>query len=178
MDCSLNSPGSKKNGLPRPRRFCLTRNAGRPSEARLNEVQRQAKMSDPPALITPNPEVVPDAKRRIFTLEYKLRILREAEAAKQTPGGVGALLRREGLYSSHLTTWRKEREAGGREALKPKTRGPKPKHDPQQQELERLSAGPCAADNRFFTAATPTLPTLNIWFWRKFSRSSRGCFFW
>lgn len=139
MDCSLNSPGSKKNGLPPAPAFLPD---AQRREAERSEADRSAaagkNVADPPALITPNPEVVPDAKRRIFTLEYKLRILREAEAAKQTPGGVGALLRREGLYSSHLTTWRKEREAGGREALKPKTRGPKPKHDPQQQELERL----------------------------------------
>jgi transposase-like protein len=82
--------------------------------------------------------VVADAKRRTFSLDYKLRILTEAEAAKDQPGGVGALLRREGLYSSHLTTRRKEREAGIRPALTPKTRGPKSKRDPQQEELGQL----------------------------------------
>jgi len=86
----------------------------------------------------PNPEVVADAKRRRFTMEYKLRILKEADAAKETSGGVGALLRREGLYSSHLTTWRQERDAAVRQALAPKTRGPKPKLDAQQEELQRL----------------------------------------
>jgi transposase-like protein len=86
----------------------------------------------------PNPEVIADAKRRTFTAEYKIRILKEAEAAKDQPGGVGALLRREGLYSSHLATWRKERTEGLRRALAPKTRGPKPKHDPQQEELRKL----------------------------------------
>jgi transposase InsO family protein len=64
--------------------------------------------------------------------------LAEADAAKNNPGAVGALLRREGLYSSHLVTWRREREAGVRKALAPKTRGPKPKHDPQQEELVHL----------------------------------------
>jgi transposase-like protein len=55
---------------------------------------------------------VADAKRRIFTAEYKQRILAEADAAATQSGAIGALLRREGLYSSHLVTWRREREAG------------------------------------------------------------------
>ena len=96
----------------------------------------------------PNPEVVADAKRRRFTMEYKLRILKEADAAKETLGGVGALLRREGLYSSHVTKWRQEREAAVRQALTPKTRGPKPRLDPQQEELLRLRR-----DNARLTAA-------------------------
>jgi transposase-like protein len=56
-------------------------------------------------------EVVAKATRRRFTVEYKRKIVREADACK-TPGEVGALLRREGLYSSHLTTWRAARERG------------------------------------------------------------------
>src|SRR6266581_3159427 len=56
-------------------------------------------------------EVVAKATRRRFTLEYKRKIVREADGCK-TPGAVGALLRREGLYSSHLTTWRAARERG------------------------------------------------------------------
>ena len=96
-------------------------------------------VADPPAPTpAPNAEVVADAKRRAFTLEYKMRVLAEADAVKTTPGGVGALLRREGLYSSHLATWRREREAGLRQALAPKTRGPKPKHDPQQEGVRQL----------------------------------------
>ena len=59
----------------------------------------------------PTTEVVAKATRRRFTVEYKRRIVREADACK-TPGTVGALLRREGLYSSHLTTWRAARERG------------------------------------------------------------------
>jgi transposase-like protein len=58
-----------------------------------------------------DPEVPAKAKRRQFTPEYKLRIVREAAAAK-TPGEIGALLRREGLYSSHLADWRRQRERG------------------------------------------------------------------
>ena len=67
---------------------------------------------DPPAPSRPDPEVVAGAKRRTFTAEYKLRILAEADAAAAQPGAIGALQRREGLYSSHLVTWRREREAG------------------------------------------------------------------
>jgi transposase-like protein len=59
----------------------------------------------------PTFEVVAKATRRRFTVEYKRKIVREADACK-TPGAVGALLRREGLYSSHLTTWRAARERG------------------------------------------------------------------
>ena len=59
----------------------------------------------------PDPEVPAKAKRRQFTPEYKLRIVREAAAAK-SPGEIGALLRREGLYSSHLADWRRQRERG------------------------------------------------------------------
>ena len=79
-------------------------------------------------------EVVARPARRRFTAEYKLRILQEAEHC--APGEVGALLRREGLYSSHLTTWRKQRAAGSRAALAAKKRGPKA--DPQAEALVRL----------------------------------------
>jgi transposase len=85
----------------------------------------------------PNPEVVAHAKRRRFTAEYKHRILTEADQAKGS-GGVGALLRREGLYSSLLTTWRREREAGVRQALAPQKRGPKSKRNPLQDENDKL----------------------------------------
>jgi transposase-like protein len=85
----------------------------------------------------PNPEVVAQAKRRRFTVEYKQRILAEADQAKGS-GGIGALLRREGLYSSLLTTWRREREAGVRQALTPQKRGPKSKRDPFQEETDKL----------------------------------------
>ena len=90
-----------------------------------------------PAPSRPSPEVVADARRRTFSLDYKLRILKEAEAVKAV-GGIGALLRREGLYSSHLTTWRQEREAGMRHGLTPKTRGPKRKTGFRQDELQQL----------------------------------------
>lgn len=64
--------------------------------------------------------------RRTFTAEYKQRVLREADAASGEEGAIGALLRREGLWSSHLTAWRRLRERGALAGLKPKKRGPKP----------------------------------------------------
>jgi transposase-like protein len=85
----------------------------------------------------PDPEVVPKAGRRRYTAEYKARILREADACTEL-GAIGALLRREGLYSSLLTTWRRERERGELEALAPKKRGRKPARNDVELENERL----------------------------------------
>jgi transposase-like protein len=70
-------------------------------------------------------EVTPKAKRRQFSAQYKLRILDEADRCTR-PGEIGALLRREGLYSSNLATWRRQRQKGQIGALSPKKRGPKP----------------------------------------------------
>jgi len=85
----------------------------------------------------PDPEVVAQAKRRTFTADYKQRILLEADRAKGS-GGVGALLRREGLYSSLLSTWRRERATAMRQALAPQKRGPKSRRDPVQEENQKL----------------------------------------
>jgi transposase-like protein len=87
--------------------------------------------------VQPDPEVVAQAKRRRFTAEYKWRILTETDDAKGV-GGVGALLRREGLYSSLLATWRREREAGVLQALAPQKRGPKAHRDPVADENQQL----------------------------------------
>ena len=73
---------------------------------------------------TPETEVVAKAQRRRFTAEYKRRIVREADRCTTT-GAIGALLRREGLYASYLTTWRAARDRGELEGLAPKQRGPK-----------------------------------------------------
>ena len=86
----------------------------------------------------PDPEVVAKAKRRTFTAEYKQRILQEADSVADTPGGIGALLRREGLYSSHLVSWRRERRAGMLEALKPRKRGPRSERNPLEEENQKL----------------------------------------
>lgn len=72
----------------------------------------------------PEVEVAEKPVRRRFSAEYKRKVLKEADACVR-PGAVGALLRREGLYSSHLTTWRAARERGERAGLAPKKRGPK-----------------------------------------------------
>jgi len=87
------------------------------------------------AAAAPDPELVERASRRRFTAEYKLRILREADACTQ-PGEIGALLRREGLYSSHLTQWRQARDAGALEALQ-RPRGRK-RSDPREAENAEL----------------------------------------
>ena len=92
----------------------------------------------PPAAPRPNPEIVADARRRSFTGEYKQRILAELDAAAAQPGAIGALLRREGLYSSHLSTWRRERQAGILKGLTPHKRGPKSKRNPQGEEIQKL----------------------------------------
>lgn len=70
-------------------------------------------------------EVVAVARRRKFATSYKRRIVREADACSD-PGAIGALLRREGLYSSHLSNWRQEIEASELAALQSKPRGPNP----------------------------------------------------
>ena len=85
----------------------------------------------------PNPEVVAKAKRRTFTAAYKKSILSAADAAQQA-GQIGALLRREGLYSSLLATWRKERAAAITAAMSPHKRGPKSKQSPLAAENAKL----------------------------------------
>ena len=85
----------------------------------------------------PDPEVTERAKRRRFTAEYKIRILREFDACKGD-GDIGALLRREGLYSSQLAAWRRQRDEVAKMGLKARKRGPKPKAvDPRVKQLER-----------------------------------------
>jgi transposase-like protein len=87
----------------------------------------------------PDSEVVAKPKRRRFTAEYRLRILEEADRCAGT-GEVGQLLRREGLYSSHLANWRKARRDGALRGLHSKKRGAKPKAsnplEPKVRELE------------------------------------------
>lgn len=86
-------------------------------------------------MASPDPELVERARRRRFTAEYKLRILREADGCKR-PGEIGALLRREGLYSSLLTEWRRQRERGSLQALD-RPRG-RPKADPREAQIAAL----------------------------------------
>ena len=89
---------------------------------------------------TPDPEVVAKPTRRQFTGAYRLRILEEADRCTE-PGEVGRLLRREGLYSSHLSTWRKARREGSLAGLAPKKRGVKAKpRDPRDTKVRELEA--------------------------------------
>jgi transposase len=96
-------------------------------------------MTDKERPVVPPTEVRPKAQRRNFSAEFKRRVLAEADACTK-PGDVGALLRREGLYSSHLTAWRELRARGELEALTPKKRGPEaaPAPDARAREVDDL----------------------------------------
>jgi len=111
------------------------------SEAERSEGERSAVAGKAGAVLRPisgpDPEVVAKPRRRTFTADYKQRILNEADAARFS-GTIGALLRREGLYSSHLVTWRRERDAGILDALTPHRRGPKSKRHPLEEENQKL----------------------------------------
>ena len=89
-----------------------------------------------PEFESPDPEVTPKAKRRSFSASYKKKILAEVDAAAGS-GGIGEILRREGIYSSTLTSWRKQRDAAVEGALSRK-RGPEPKRNPVTAENEKL----------------------------------------
>ena len=113
------------------------------------------------------------AKRRRFTAEYKRKVLQEADACTES-GQIGALLRREGLYSSHLVTWRHARERGELEGLAPKKRGPAAKEPnpltkqlaAQQREIARLKAENaklqiiCEVQKKVSLLLGVTLPTI------------------
>jgi len=112
------------------------------SEAGGTERARRATGVPPgpaaPRIVAPDPEV-PEAKpRRKFTTAYKLRILNEADQCSE-PGQLGILLRQEGLYSSNLTTWRRQREDGILKGISPKKRGRKKKIiNPLSQRVAQL----------------------------------------
>jgi transposase-like protein len=85
-----------------------------------------------------DPEVPEKAVRRRFTAEYKRRILKEVDVCTE-PGQLGRLLRREGLYSSNVTTWRRQAERGTLDALSPRKRGPKVQRpDPSVRRIAEL----------------------------------------
>ena len=101
------------------------------SEAERTDAERSRATGE--TKTPPDPEVLAKAQRRQFTADYKRRILALADATKES-GGIGALLRSEGLYSSHLTHWRQQRDRG----LTPRQRGPKSKRDPLFDEVRKL----------------------------------------
>ena len=94
-------------------------------------------VSNGAAPVVPDPELVEQAKRRSFTAKYKLEILARADACS-APGEIGELLRREGLYTSHLTYWRKQRRDGALKELgRPRGRKPSDRRDAQIAELSQ-----------------------------------------
>ena len=125
-----------------------------------------------PHVSRPPTEVTAKAKRRTFTAEYKRKILKEADRCSR--GELGALLRREGLYSSHLVVWRRARDNGELAGLTPRKRGPKVDvPDPltmqvaeQQKEIARLKAENaklqliCDVQNKVSLLLGVTLPTI------------------
>ena len=109
--------------------------AGRFVERAVGERSEAAGGRAPAGL--PDPELVERPQRRRFSAEYKLRILGEAEACTR-PGEIGALVRREGIYTSHLSKWRQQRDAGALEALsRPHGRKPADRRDAEIAELRR-----------------------------------------
>jgi len=111
------------------------------SEAERSEAERSAGPTKPAdgrvRVLAPDPEVCEKNGRRRFSASYKARIVREADACRE-PGEVGALLRREGLYSSNLTQWRKEYRKGAESALSDDKRGRKPTRNPLADENDKL----------------------------------------
>lgn len=134
----LNMP--KKNGVTPPR------------EGTAAAVREAARSSAP----SPAPASPEKPKRRTFTAEYKRRIVREADAALASgdEGAVGRLLRSEGLYSSHLTAWRRERDAGELAGLTPRKRGRKPSRNALADEVARLQRANAKLEDQLRKAET------------------------
>lgn len=109
--------------------------SARPMGAGTETVPQTDLASSAPA--RPDPEVREKPARRRFSADYKRRILEELDACSQ-PGQIGALLRREGLYSSLLSTWRRQRETALAQGLAPRKRGRKPSRDARAQRTARL----------------------------------------
>ncbi len=107
---------------------------GRPVEGAVGDRRRTSEERAAQVQV-PDPELVERPRRRKFTAQYKLAVVREADACSK-PGEIGALLRREGLYSSLLSAWRKQRDAGGLMALA-KKRG-RPRADPRDAQITSL----------------------------------------
>lgn len=111
------------------------------SEVERSETERNGgpakSAAHPEASTAPDPEVTQKATRRRFSADYKARIVLEADACTEY-GQIGALLRREGLYSSLLNKWRDQSRRGALSGLRDDKRGRKPTHDPLESENERL----------------------------------------
>ena len=126
----------RMNGLPEA---VVGGTEGGPGPTGVPTTTAAAELAGARAPSRPDPAVPEKALRRRFAAESKARILREADQATAS-GQLGALLRREGLYSSHLAAWRKQRDAASLEALAPKRRGRKAApHSPLVEENKRLT---------------------------------------
>jgi len=101
----------------------------------------------------PDPEVVAKARRRKFTSEYKRKIVEAADACS-SPGDLGALLRREGLYSSHLSVWRQQRDEALATGLAPRKRGRKPAKNPLADRVAVLERTNARLEHELFKART------------------------
>ncbi len=123
-------------------------------EERSDEARSAGAGDSPASLVSPDPEVVAKPTRRRFTAEYRLRIVEEADQCTQ-PGEVGRLLRREGLYSSHLTKWREAHRSGALRGLRSKKRGVKPKAiNPLEPKVRELEAKVARLEKDLHTAHT------------------------
>ncbi len=132
---SVQKPGKQQGSLSVVE---AERNGGERSEPERSSASTTAAPEPRTASRPPDPEVSADRpRRRTFTADYKKRILEEADACTE-PGGIGELLRREGLYSSHLAEWRKQRDAAVDGALAPKKRGRKPFRDESAERIRQL----------------------------------------
>ena len=117
-----------------------TSSAALAASERSGEAANAAGAAPPaPRPSVPDSEVIARPRRRSFTAEYRRSILDQADAAHDA-GALGLLLRREGLYSSHLATWRRQRKQGGIDALTPKKRAPKVVVSPLVKENRELLA--------------------------------------
>ena len=126
------------------------RDAGAPALGGEERSDEAPRVASGPASQARDPEVVAKPTRRQFSAEYRLRVLEEAERCTR-PGEVGRLLRREGLYSSHLTAWRK----GSLRGLTPNKRGPKPaQSNPLSAKVRALEAKVARLENELATAHT------------------------
>ena len=142
---------NKPTGPQRPAR-AGTEVPDAPSPANVSGGAAALRVIVPPS--PPDPEVAERAARRRFTAEYKLRVLHEADACAGA-GELGGFLRREGLYSSHLTTWRRQREQGTLAALSPKKRGrPAPPGSPLARRVAELEREKARLEGRLKQAET------------------------
>ncbi len=123
---------------------------------RLREIMKENRTAPPSwegkrsAAAPPDPEVVDKPIRRRFAPSYKLRIVEEADRCTE-PGEVGRLLRREGLYTSHLAAWRKAARTGSLKALS-KRRGRKPERNPLEEKVRKLERKNTRLENELHKA--------------------------